>query len=231
MSGAATLARLQDADDQVATLEREIAAVEEALRRDPEVERAHSAASGAAAQSAQTARDLQSAEQELAALEQRSRTLERTLYGGSVHNPNDLLQMQRDLETLRGQVGAAEERVLQRIEDNERAEEESARARAREEDVRRRRDEQHGPRTARLDELRRRLGEAKDEHVAATAQVTQADLALYRRVSARHQPAVVSIKGDACGGCHLPLSNEERRAVRAGDGIVQCANCDRILVP
>jgi predicted nucleic acid-binding Zn-ribbon protein len=41
---------------------------------------------------------------------------------------------------------------------------------------------------------------------------------------------VVPLVGDSCGGCHLPVSIEERRAVRTSDGIVQCSNCDRILV-
>ena len=29
----------------------------------------------------------------------------------------------------------------------------------------------------------------------------------------------------------MPVSNEERRAVRTGTGLTQCANCDRILAP
>jgi uncharacterized protein len=62
------------------------------------------------------------------------------------------------------------------------------------------------------------------------AAVDSRDLALYTRVARQRAPAVVRIVGDSCGGCHLPLSNEERHAVRSGERIVQCPNCDRILV-
>jgi predicted nucleic acid-binding Zn-ribbon protein len=62
------------------------------------------------------------------------------------------------------------------------------------------------------------------------SEVGERDEALYQRVASRRHPAVASLSGDACGGCHLPLSIEERRQVRTGGGVVQCSNCDRILV-
>src|ERR1039458_5833058 len=40
-------------------------------------------------------------ERELSGVRQRARSLERRLYDGSVHNPQDLLSMQRDLAALK----------------------------------------------------------------------------------------------------------------------------------
>jgi predicted nucleic acid-binding Zn-ribbon protein len=63
------------------------------------------------------------------------------------------------------------------------------------------------------------------------ADTDPADLSLYARIAAHRRPAVTGLAGDFCAGCHMPVSNEERRAVRTGTGLTQCANCDRILAP
>jgi len=41
---------------------------------------------------------------------------------------------------------------------------------------------------------------------------------------------VVQLLGDACGGCRIPLGISEVRAARSSDRLVQCPNCDRIIV-
>jgi predicted nucleic acid-binding Zn-ribbon protein len=60
--------------------------------------------------------------------------------------------------------------------------------------------------------------------------MSDGDLRTYERVRSRRTPAVTRLDGEACGGCHLPLGIAEVRAIKAGQ-LVQCSNCDRILVP
>ena len=231
MTRAAELLRLQEADTQIAALRADIAEVEAALRGDPELERQLTAVRSATEESTNAAATLSEAEQQLAALERRAKTLDRTLYGGSVRNPNELVEMQRELEVLRAQVSTLEDTILERMDTNDSAASAAAKAQAVADEMGRKRADQEVPRRRRRTELRSRLDAATSAREAVAESIAAADLGLYARVASRHQPAVVSIKGDACGGCHLPLSNEERRAVRAGEGIVQCSSCDRILVP
>jgi predicted nucleic acid-binding Zn-ribbon protein len=100
MSRADALRRLQDADDRVAALRTELASVEAALGGDSELDRRRDAA-GAAQRAHSSAEDAAAAaEAEIAALQKRVRDLDRRLYGGSVHNPNELLEMQHELEAL-----------------------------------------------------------------------------------------------------------------------------------
>ncbi|MBV8529345.1 MAG: hypothetical protein JOZ75_13625, partial [Candidatus Dormibacteraeota bacterium] len=87
------------------------------------------------------------------------------------------------------------------------------------------------PLEQRLGRLRSELAQAQGDRERIAASVEPRALELYRRVAQHRTPAVVGIAGDSCGGCHLPLSNQERSAVRAGTTITQCSNCDRILVP
>lgn len=230
MSRAGALRRLQDADDHLAQLRTELATVEAALRGDSELERRRDAA-GVAQQTHTSAEDAAAAaEAELAALQKRVRDLDRRLYGGSVHNPNELLEMQHELEALRSRKNDVEERTIALMETAEAAsteEHSAARALATREAER---SDELGPLQQRRDSLNNDLAEAAANRKAIAEGIPRADLALYERVAARRHPAVVPLIGDSCGGCHLPVSIEERRAVRTSDGIVQCSNCDRILV-
>src|SRR5207302_11162042 len=77
------------------------------------------------------------------------------------------------------------------------------------------------PLRRRLEALTADLERETTERESIAAGIEARNLALYARVAQRRQPAVVGLSGDTCGGCHLPVSNEERRAVRAGERIVQ----------
>lgn len=223
--------RLQGADDALAALNAEVRSLHGLLRGEPELDARRARARDAHAQQDEAAAQLSAAEQQLSSLEKRVATLNRRLYDGSVRNPAELLEMQRELEVLRGQRGDAEEQVLQLIEAAETAQAGAADSDGALAALESSREHEDAPRRQRLAELQQRLGAAQSARDQALAALTPTEQALYARVASHHHPAVVSIKGDACGGCHLPLSNEERRAVRAGDTIVQCSNCDRILVP
>lgn len=231
MNAALDLARLQEVDTRIATLTADIADAESLVRRDPDLERARVAAAAAEQERHSREKDAAAGEAEVNSLQARITTLDRRLYGGSVHNPQDLLEIQRELEVLRSRRSDAEDRALAQLGE---AEEAAAVERAGLENLRdaeARRATQVAPLEERLDRLRADLVEAQGDRERIAASVEPRALELYRRVAQQRSPAVVGIAGDACGGCHLPLSNQERSAVRAGAAITQCSNCDRILVP
>ena len=230
MSRAEALRRLQDADDRVAALRTELASVEAALSADTELDRRRDAAAAAQQAHASAEDAAAAAEAELATLQKRVRDLDRRLYGGSVHNPNELLEMQRELEALRSRKNDVEERTIALMETAEAAstdEHSAARALATREAER---SDELGPLQQRREALNKEITDAIAGRARVADGVPRADLALYERVVGRRHPAVVPLIGDSCGGCHLPVSIEERRAVRTSEGIVQCSNCDRILV-
>jgi uncharacterized protein len=231
MTAGAALRRLQVADSRIAALRTELAAAEEAVRRDAELERQRSLAGTAATATREASERAATAEAEMKTLETRARALDRRLYGGSVRNPHELLEMQQELEALRARLSEAESAALELLETAEVAGRQDA-------DAARELASHQARRAGELAPLRERVARLQAELEAAVAErasiahgIDAADLALYQRVAGRHQPAVVALAGDSCGGCHLPLSIEERRLVRTSEGIVQCPNCDRILVP
>jgi predicted nucleic acid-binding Zn-ribbon protein len=230
MSGGDVLRGLQDADAHLAHVRDQLRGTADALQHDPSLERARVAAAEADDDRVRGERAALAAEATYKDLERRARALDTRLYSGSVHNPHELMEMQRELDTLREQLQDAEATALAAMENADAVRAASSSAAAAFASEQARRDAALGPLREQHRALEAALEEATRRRADTASAVAPRDLALYERVAARHHPAVVALDGDACGGCHLPLSIEERRAVRTGTGVVQCSGCDRILV-
>ncbi len=231
MSRVSALLSLQHIDDRIATLTSDIAAVEASLRGDPELDRLRAAEAAAHEEHRTLGAGARLAELEAASLQARIRELDRRLYGGTVRNPAELMEMQRELEMMRAKLSTAEDDALERMEEVDVSlaslQSASASAAARESQ----RSSSIEPLRARLASLTAEREVLNAEREAVRADTDPADLSLYARIAAHRRPAVTGLAGEFCAGCHMPVSNEERRAVRTGTGLTQCANCDRILAP
>ena len=231
MSRASALLSLQQLDDRIAAVTSEITGVEGSLRGDPELERLRKAEAAAQEEHRSLGTTARLAELEAASLQSRIRELDRRLYGGTVRNPAELIEMQRELEMMRAKLSTAEDDALERMEqvDQSHASLQGASAL-----VAARESQRAGslePMRARLATLTAERDVLNAERDAVRADTDPSDLSLYARIAAHRRPAVTGLAGEFCAGCHMPVSNEERRAVRTGTGLTQCANCDRILAP
>ena len=229
MSRGRALLALQEQDERIAALRREIADLESALSRDTELERLREAATDAEAGHRAAEQVAQGVERELAGLRRRARSLQARLYDGSVRNPQDLLGMQRDLDAMKPRTDELEASLLEAMEATEAAEALLLEARsvaARREDDRR---SLEGPRRRRLAAAGDELAAAEPARAATAAAVDPGDLRIYDKVASRRHPAVVLLEGDNCGGCHLPLAVREVSEARHGQGLVQCTRCDRVV--
>jgi predicted nucleic acid-binding Zn-ribbon protein len=222
---------LQQADDEVERLTREVAAVEAQLAGDAELDRARDDAVHKAEAEMRAQLRVRELDGDLNSLRARAKTLDRQLYGGSVRNPAELLTLQHELEALNQQVAAKEDQTLLAMEDADQVAEARALADQAVGALETKRNDERGPMTERLGQLRQQLQTAGSQRDELRAQVPEKSRALYDRVKARRQPAVVRVVQGSCGGCHLPLGAHEAHEARVGDTLVQCSNCDRILAP
>jgi predicted nucleic acid-binding Zn-ribbon protein len=231
MSRASALLSLQQIDDRIATLTSEIAVTEASLRGDPELDRLRAAEAAAHDEHRALGSSAKLAELEAASLQARIRELDRRLYGGTVRNPAELIEMQRELEGMRAKLSTAEDDALGRMEavDVSTASLEKASAAVAARDAQR--SASLEPLRARLATLNAERDVLNAERDALRADIDPNDLSLYARIASHRRPAVTGLAGESCAGCRMPVSNEERRAVRTGTGLTQCANCDRILAP
>lgn len=160
----------------------------------------------------------------------RAKRLEKRLYGGSVGNPQELLGMQHELEILKSRLAELEETLLERMEETESAEAAMAAAKVEVEQREQERTQDSGPQREKLEKNQARLQELDTSRAAAVTEIEAAMLRIYEHIRGKKQPAVVSLDGEKCGGCHLPLSAHVVHQVKSQE-LVQCSNCDRIVVP
>ena len=224
------LLTLQELDDRIAQLVIEVAEVEASLAGDAELEQLRDAAGEAETVRQAAEESGRAVERELTGVRHRARSLERRLFDGSVRNPQDLLGMQRDLAAIKPHLDDLEGRLLESMEATESADAELERARAAVAEREAERASLEQPRRERLETARGELEAARGARAAAAAATEPGDLRIYERVAARRRPSVVHLERDSCGGCHLPLGVREANQARAGTLLVQCSNCDRVVV-
>ncbi len=99
----------------------------------------------------------------------------------------------------------------------------------------------HAARTkAEYDELKReyekefeaakvKLSEMKARAEAEGKNIAPDMMARYRQVKQHAMPPMAKINGDRCGGCNMSLPAATRDRLNAGNDIVECDNCGRIL--
>jgi uncharacterized protein len=221
---------LQQIDDRIAGRRKAAREVEARIAGSPELEAARRRATGLAAERGMIEERLAAAGRDSAALRGRVRVIDRQLYGGSVRNPQDLLTLQRELAEVRERLVAADDAELRLMEEAEAAEASATAASAAVAGIEGARSAAAGDERARLDALRADIAELERDRAAVAGALPPAELALYTRLATRLHPAVTQLKGDSCGGCRLPLGVREVRAARVGSELVQCSNCDRVVV-
>ena len=230
MSRGGALLGLQEIDTRLALDRRRLAEVEAAIAGDPELERLRKEARRRRRERAAADAAVAAAEVEADTLRARATALQRHLYDGSVGNPQELLGMQHELETLRAHVGTGDDALLLLME----AAEVAAAVQGEAEAAVNAREQERSGGAGRLAEraagLRQDVDELERDRAEAGAALPREDTALYERLSRRLQPAVVRLAGDSCGGCHIPFSGSEVRRIRVGDEPTQCSGCDRIVV-
>jgi uncharacterized protein len=231
MSRGGELLRLQDIDARLAHDGARLAGVEAQISADPELERRRRDGRRLRRERTAVDADLVAVEQEVDGLRRRARDLNRHLYDGSVRNPQELLGMQGDLESLRRRIDAQDEPILALMERAESAAAAEREANAAIVDRERERAGQAGELVEQAVALRAEVERHARDRDELTSALQPADLALYERLARRVQPVVVRIDGDSCGGCHIPFGNSEVRRIRVADEPVQCSGCDRVVVP
>jgi predicted nucleic acid-binding Zn-ribbon protein len=221
---------LQDIDDLLAARRQAAREVEARIAGSPELDAARSRAAELGEQRRSLEERVAAADREAAALRDRVKVIDRQLYGGSVRNPQDLLTLQRELAEVRERLSEADDAELGLMEEGEEAEAAAREAAAAVAEIESRRNAVAGEEQARLEALRTEIAGLERDRAAVAGALPPAELALYTRLASRLHPAVARLQGDSCGGCHLPLAVREVRAARAGGELVQCSNCDRVVV-
>ena len=81
-----------------------------------------------------------------------------------------------------------------------------------------------------IDQCNAKLDELKKQEEELTPGIDQEIIFKFQRIiKSKHSKGIVAVKGNVCDGCHMILPAQFANDVRAGDKIVFCPYCSRIL--
>lgn len=173
--------------------------------------------------------DLHDAELELRSVEEKLKSFEQKLWSGTVRNPKELENLEKEVNALKRQRSRLDERVLQlmdAVEASEKAVEQARRQKEETEQTYRKHVEAYLAEKRKLEAEGVRL---KQERQKLATQCEPRLLQQYESIRQRHGGIGISrVEGDSCVVCHTRISTSALRAIKSGQ-VVQCENCHRLL--
>jgi len=231
MTSAADLFALQEIDLRRDSRRALLADIQGRIGETEELLAAREAVSSAEAELDRLRRQQRDVEEKLEDLEAKIRPLEKKLYDGSVRNPKELSDMQKDLDSLKRRRSKLDDEGLAQMDAFEAAT--AALKTARGELGRVETDWQGDQDSLRAEQSvaeseSARLGEERGRRIQGMERTA---LSLYESLrSTRQGRAVARVERGACQGCRISLPTHLVQRLRTGVGLVQCPSCERILV-
>ena len=231
MSSIAELYALQEVDLAIEADRAGLTDVESHLGESPEVIEATEAETECQEALRLAQREFKQREGEADQLREKITHVQEQLYRtGVIRSPKELEDLQMEFDSLKRRRSELEDQALEAMDSMEQAQEALKGAQERLSELSETHDsgqEQLGGRRGQLEEELATLEERRTEQVA----LVDADLlALYERLRSNRQGgAVAKVAGGACQGCRISLPVNLVQRARAGNDVVQCSSCERIL--
>ena len=172
-------------------------------------------------------------EDQIAVLQAKATSVDKAMYGGTVSNVRELQAMGDEVKSLQRRVSQLEDQELEVMERIEPVEAEMAQLTKERADMADQAERLRAEVTVNEAEIDGDLERAQADREVAAAEIPGELLAEYDRL--RRQLGgigVARLVNGQCGGCHLKLSAVELDRLRrqAGDAVVHCDECGRLLV-
>ncbi len=231
MSDLSRLSDLQDVDLEILSLSGELAEARRRLADEGELPTIRGQLQRIETALADRSARARSAEREAERLATEAGNLERRLYDGSVTNQREFeaLGEQRDFAAAeRGRVEDSLLEVMVEIEDLERS---AGRHRQAIERLARSREREVAELSARQADLTARIAELESERERRRVGIPAVLMARYDSLrKLRGGRALAPLEGRMCGACRVEQPTGNLSRARAGNGLVECNSCRRILL-
>ncbi len=230
MSAALALFRLQQVDTRIGQLETRLRKIQETLENDSELRAAVQKHKAAEQEERRIEQERHAAEEGARDQQVKIHQAEASLYGGAVHNPKELQDLQADVASLKKRLAATEEQELDAMIKLETAQ--AARVAA-ESELATLRSRLGADNVHLLDEqagISRDLQALQTERQAAVSAVDARSLQGYESLrQGRRGVAVAEVADNACGACGTTLTAALQQSARHAAELVYCPSCGRIL--
>lgn len=169
-------------------------------------------------------------ELEIESLSDKMARSEKRLYGGKVHNPKELSDLQAEIDSLKRRRQRLEDTLLEAMIKREEAQTTLDAANAGLEDEKSKRAKLEADLEEEREALKRRLEELARKRELVTSRIDASTLTTYERIrDLKGGQAVAEISGDACSACGVTVAPSLEWRLREGE-MIQCDTCRRILV-
>jgi uncharacterized protein len=231
MSKAEPLYRLQLLDTDVDQARKLLRDVEAALATNAAVTHAQSELATAQQAHHKVASDLKMLELEAGTLDAKIKEDEDRLYTGNIRTPKELVDLQREVASLKKRRTELEETQFAAMLAVEEAVEVVQRCHAALDEARRHWEADSVGLREERDRLKDRISADEERREAVRLAIPRADLDVYTALRAKKPGgiAVAQVKGGACGQCGEAPSSVLLQQARTGGSLAICTTCGRIL--
>jgi hypothetical protein len=177
------------------------------------------------------ASELKDSELKLNALETKRKSYQQRLYQGTVTNPKELSNIEKEVESLGRQRADLDGRILDLMEKTDQAKTAFERSQAQAAELAMAHSAARESFSAKFDELNIELeGLIRQRADSADAVADKSLLKTYEDIRAKSGGiGLARIEQGACSGCHMALPSFVVKAVKEGEVVTKCDNCGRLL--
>jgi uncharacterized protein len=230
MSAALGLYRLQQVDSQIDQIQARLKVIQEILENDVELKTATERfnANDNACKNAERA--LKQTEAEVEKQRIKLEQTDASLYGGHVHNPKELQDLQKDVASLKRHLETLEERQLEAMVIAEDAEKELRSAKAELDRVKANLVDQNRDLAKESEALHKDHERLDSERKAVMSDLANQMVSTYDQLrQQRRGIAVTTISDSSCAACGTTLTQSQQQSARSTSQLFNCPTCGRIL--
>lgn len=230
MSASLGVYRLQQVDSQIGRAQAQLDAIRKTLENDAELRAALSRVETAKKEHHQAHHELKAAEMNVLNQQLKIQQAETSLYGGSVHHPKELQDLQNDITSLKKYLVTLEDRQLDAMAKVETVDTALQKANADLEALQARLGNQHKKLLGEQAVLLQDLERLSEERQAALAPLESCLLETYENLRQQKRGiAVAEITDSSCAACGTTLTAAMQQSARSASRITYCPCCGRML--
>ena len=230
MSAALGLFRLQQVDSRISQIEARLGKIREILENDSEIRTAIEQVKTAETNTRNLEHTRLTSEEEARDKKVKIQQAESSLYGGSIQNPKELLDLQADITSLKKHLASIEDQELDAMLKVESAQSELQTVKEKLTQLKANRTNANKNMISEQESLTNDLADLKAERKATVSPVDSRVLETYETL--RHQKrglAVAEVIENTCGACGTTLNAALQQNIRHASELVNCPSCGRIL--
>lgn len=230
MSTSLGLFRLQQVDSQIDRARLQLDKIRKTLENDVELKKALALVESSQVDLNSAKNNLKTAEADAEAQKIKIEQTEASLYGGSVHNPKELQDLQRDVASLKKHLGTLEERELEAMLKTEKAEAALNEARSGLESIQSRLGGEHKTLLDEQTKLLKALETLSQEREASVSPVEGELMNIYNDLRRQKRGvAVTEFAENSCSSCGATLTSSLQQNAKSPKQLTYCPSCGRIL--